>query len=200
MPSATTLAYWIRTLALVIVASLGAAACTPIGIAAGVGAAAATASQTEKGFNQAVDDTRIKAELNARFFGADAELYQQIAFTVEEGRVLLTGRVPTPDDRITASRLAWNIDGVREVINEVQVDDESGLTDRGRDLWIAARLRGQLLVDDQVSSINYSVEVVNRVVYVIGVARTDAELARVLGHARAQSYVKSVVNYVRVGA
>ena len=100
------------------------------------------------------------------------------------------------------SNTALNIagHGVREVINEVQVDDESGLTDRGRDLWIAARLRGQLLVDDQVSSINYSVEVVNRVVYVIGVARTDAELARVLGHARAQSYVKSVVNYVRVGA
>lgn len=179
---------------------LAMAGCAPVGIVVGAGAAAATASQTEKGLNQVVDDTRIRAELNGAFFSADADLYQRVAFTVEEGRVLLTGRVPTPDDRIAANRLVWTIDGVREVINELQVDDESGLTDSGRDLWIAARLRGQLLVDDQISSINYSIDVVNRIVYVMGVARSDAELARVLGHARELSYVKSVVSYVRVGA
>lgn len=178
---------------------LAMAGCAPVGIAVGAGAAAATASQTEKGLNQVVDDTRIRAELNGAFFSTDADLYQRVAFTVEEGRVLLTGRVPAPDDRIAANRLVWTIDGVREVINELQVDDESGLTDSGRDLWIAARLRGQLLVDDQISSINYSIDVVNRIVYVMGVARSDAELARVLGHARELSYVKSVVSYVRVG-
>ncbi|NQW11610.1 MAG: BON domain-containing protein [Alphaproteobacteria bacterium] len=188
-----------RILAIIGTAWLGAAACTPIGVTVGVGAAAATAGQTEKGFIQAVDDTRIRAELNAAFLGANADLYQRVSFTTEEGRVLLTGRVPTPDDRITATRLTWNIGGVREVINEIQIQDESGLTDRGRDVWIAARLRGQLLVDDQISSINYSIDVLNRVVYVLGIARSDAELARVLGHARDQSYVKAVVNYVRVG-
>ncbi|MCR9178236.1 MAG: BON domain-containing protein [Alphaproteobacteria bacterium] len=174
------------------------AGCSPVGVAVGAGAAGITATQKEKGFSQSVDDTRIRAQLNADFIANNVDLFGQISFTVEEGRVLLTGNVPTPDARVEAVRLAWGVAGVREVINEISVTDKSSLSDDSRDLWIATKLRGRLLVDDQVSSINYSIDVVNKTVYIMGVARSADELNRVLGHARQVSHVRRVVDHTRL--
>lgn len=190
----------LRLVALVlpILALFMMAGCTPVGVAVGAGAAGVTASQKEKGFSRAVDDTWIKAQLNAKFIGENFELFKALAFTVEEGRVLLTGNVPNPDARVEAVRLAWSVDGVAEVINEIAVNDQTSLTDESRDIWISTKLRARMLVDDQISSINYSIDTVNKVVYVMGVAVSEAELNRVLGHARDISYVRRVVNYVRV--
>ncbi len=185
-------------LGLLVAVAVGAAGCTPVGMAIGAGAAGATATQTEKGFATAVDDARIKAELNGLFFTTNADLFQEVTFKVEEGRVLLTGVVPKPDDRVQASKLAWSVDDVREVLNELKVSDETSLTDKGRDITIAAKLRARLLVDDKVSLINYSIDVVNQTVYIMGVARTEAELQRVLGTARDITYVRQVVDFVRV--
>lgn len=184
-------------LAAIVAATAG---CTPVGVVVGAGAAGATATQKEKGFAAVVDDTRIKAELNGLFFQSNAALYQDVSFTVEEGRVLLTGIVPKPEDRVEASKLAWTVRDVREVINELKVSDETSLTDKGRDISIAAKLRTRLLLDDQVSLINYSVDVVNQTVYLMGVARSEAELQRVLGTARDIAYVRQVIDFVRVAA
>ena len=87
---------------------------------------------------------------------------------------------------------------MREVLNELKVSDETSLTDKGRDITIAAKLRARLLVDDKVSLINYSIDVVNQTVYIMGVARSEAELQRVLGTARDITYVRQVVDFVRV--
>ena len=172
--------------------------CTPVGVAVGAGAAGVTATQKEKGFSQSVDDTRIRAQLNADFIANNVDLFSQISFTVEEGRVLLAGNVPTPEARVEAVKLTWGVPGVTEVINEITVTDKSSLSDDSRDLWIATKLRGRLLVDDQISSINYSIDVVNKTVYVMGVARSTTELNRVLGHARQVSHVRRVVDHTRL--
>jgi len=185
-------------LAVLAAAPLALSGCSPVGIAVGAGAAGATATQSEKGFRQTVDDTRIRAQLNGVFFTENSDLFRKVSFTVEEGRVLLTGNVPTPEDRVTAVRLAWSVEGVREVINEIEISDTSSLSDSGRDLVIASKLRGQLLLDEDVSSINYSIDVVNAVVYVMGIALSEDELQRVLGHARNVPRVRRVVNHARV--
>ena len=182
------------------VLGLVAAGCSPVGVAVGAGASAATAAQKEKGFRQAVDDTHIRIDLNGVFFDTDIDLYTAVSFTVEEGRVLLTGRVPNPDARVQATRLTWGVEGVQEVINELAVDDSSSLTDLGRDTWIAAQIRSSVLLDEQVASINYAFDVVNQTIYVMGVARSPEELSRVLAHARDIQYVRGVVDYVRIGS
>lgn len=163
-----------------------------------IGAAATTgvAIAEERSVGDAVDDLTIRAELNHLFFRDDVELFGDVSFSVIEGRVLLKGSVPTPDDRIRALRLAWQAAGVREVINELQVADDSGLLDYARDTWISAQLKGKLLVDGDVLSINYSVETVNGTVYLLGIAQDEAELARVTEHARSIEDVKRVVSHV----
>ena len=165
-----------------------------------VGTAATTgiAIAEERSVGDAVDDLTIRAELNHLFFQEDVDLYRNVSFSVFEGRVLIKGSVPAPEDRVEALRLAWQAAGVREVINELQVTDEGGILDYARDTWISAQLKGRLLVDGDVLSINYSVETVNGTVYLLGIAQDEAELVRVIEHARGIEDVKQVVSHVVV--
>ncbi len=187
-------ARWAATFALLLALPLPLSGC----IEFFVGAAATTgiAIAEERSVGDAVDDLTIRGELNHLFFRENVELYQNVSFSVIEGRVLLKGSVPTPEDRVNALRLAWQAGGVREVINEIQVTDESSILDYARDTWISAQLKGFLLVDVDVLSINYSVETVNGTVYLMGIAQDEAELARVIEHARSIEDVKRVVSHV----
>jgi len=175
---------------------LGASGCAPAIV--GVGASAGVAAAQERGFKGAMNDTEIRLQINDRWFQESISLYSKINLQVQEGKVLLTGNVPDPETRLNAVRLAWQAQGVREVINEIEVKDKSSLTDSAQDIWIATQLKAELLVDSEVSSINYSIETVNQVIYLMGVAQSQAELDRVIGHAKNISYVRRVVSYVRV--
>jgi len=176
--------------------AFAAGGCSVWGTAAGVGAVGATAAQTEKGFRRSVADTEIRITINDLWLQADEEMFRKVNLQVQEGRVLLTGNVPLPEQRVEAVRLAWQAPGVREVINEIEVNDTSGLGNQARDAWISTQLKSTLLFDEDVSSIDYSIETVNQVIYLMGVARSQAELNRVIGHAKEISYVQGVVSYV----
>jgi len=177
---------------------LGLSGCTPIGVAVGAGAGAGVAASQERGFKGAMSDTDIRLRINDLWFQENITLYRKVNLQVQEGKVLLTGNVPNPETRLNAVRLAWQAHGVREVINEIEVTDKSSLTDSAQDIWITTQLKTKLLIDSEISSINYSIETVNQVVYLMGVAQSSAELDRVIGHAKNISYVRRVVNYMRV--
>lgn len=166
------------------------------GAAAGGAAVGVTAAQKEKGFHGSVADTDIHIAINDLWLQADEEMFRKVNLQVQEGRVLLSGNVRLPEQRIEAVRLAWQAPGVREVINEIEINDSSTLTDAARDTWITTELETTLLFDQDVSSIDYSVETVNQVIYLMGVAQSQAELDRVVGHAKDISYVRRVVSYV----
>ncbi|WP_255448489.1 BON domain-containing protein [Telmatospirillum sp. J64-1] len=169
-------------------------ACVPVVV--GAGATAGVAAVQERGFSGAVDDTRIRAEINHLWFQHSEEIFRKVDLRITEGRVLLTGQVPTPEDRVDAVRLAWQANGVREVLNEIQVGETSGLMDMGRDSIIANRLRTRLLTDSAIRNVNYSVDTVNGVVYIMGLAQDQEELDRVIGHARSIPNVRQVVSHV----
>jgi len=177
-------------------AGLGLGACTPVVVGAGVTAGVAAAQ--ERGLTGAVADTKIRLQINRLWLQESAALYTKINLQVQDGRVLLSGQVPAPEARVTAVRLAWQAEGVAEVINEIGLGDTSSLLDAARDQWIAAELRARLLTDAAIASINYSIETVNGSVYLIGVAQDPAELDRALTHARSIRYVRRVLNYMRL--
>lgn len=181
-----------------LLASLTLGGCTPVGMAVGAGATAGTASQSERGLKGTAEDLAVIAEINHYLFQTDVDLFSAVGLSVEDGRVLLTGSVRKPEDRIEAARLAWRADGVREVINEIQVTDNSDIVDKARDTWIETQLKTKLLFDSEISSINYDVDTVNGTVYIFGRAQDAAEQQRVIDHARNLDYVRNVVSYVRI--
>ena len=186
-------------LSAMILTALAGAVSGCVGAVVGAGASAGVAAAEERGFDGALDDTKIRAEINRLWFDRDVEMYRQANLNISEGRVMLTGVVKTEQARADAVRLAWQASGVKEVLNELQVraEGEAGL-DQANDLWIQNKLKARLLGDSDVKNINYTIDVTDAVVYLLGIAQNDAELDRVIAHARDVSGVKRVISHVRL--
>ena len=172
------------------------AGCSPLGVATTVGATAGIKASEERGFSTSVSDDAIWLDINRRLLDHDGALFEAVMLQVHEGRVLLSGEVPTQDARMEAVKIAWQPDGVNEVINELTVTTPG--RNEWRDFWIAEKIDGKLLFDRKIRSINYSVEAVDGVVYLIGIAQNEDELQRVIDHCRDVAYVRRIVSYVRI--
>jgi osmotically-inducible protein OsmY len=167
-----------------------------VGIVAGGAATGATVAAQERSVGDAVDDLTIRTTLNELFLRESLGLYNDVSFSVVEGRVLLKGAVLKPEHRIRATQLAWRAAGVREVINEIQVTDQGGVSDYASDTWISTQLKTKMLFDKDVLSINYNVETVNGTVYLMGIAQDQKELDKVIAFARNVPRVNEIVSHV----
>lgn len=175
------------------IVALSLAACSPIGMAVGAGATAGIAAFQERPVGEALDDAEIKLGLTDRMLRNDDGLFSSVSSKVMEGRVMLTGLVPREEQRAEASRIAWTVPGVREVINEIEIADRSTFEALPEDEWIDTKLTARLLTDFSVSDINYATDVTNGSVYILGIGKDEAEIDRVAAHARDISGVHRVV-------
>lgn len=152
----------------------------------------------ERSFNNFVEDTIIVAQLKNAYFSNNEKIFFNVSVEVTEGRVLLTGSVEQIDERIEATKLAWGIEGVNEVINEIQISNDEGILDYADDLIMKTKINAKLLLDKDILNLNYSVEVVNSVVYLIGIAQSQEELDSVINISESTYGVQNVINYVRL--
>ena len=184
----------VMAIAMLVLGGLLFSGCAPAVV--GVGTAVVAASSNEKGITTSVSDGLVFTKIQDRFLKTDATLSQFVDVNVNNGAVLLTGKVKTPEEKVLATKLTWEVRGVREVVNEIQVTDKSSIKDVAKDLAASAQLRGKLIADNSVSSLNFSIDVVNGTVYLSGVAADAEEMNRVVSHARELRFAQQVVNYI----
>jgi osmotically-inducible protein OsmY len=184
--------------ALLLTSVLTTGGCAPLAVGGAV-AGVAVAGREERGIGGFVSDAEIQTRINKLWFDHSVDLLQRLNMTVDSGRVLLFGKARTPQQRLDAVRLAWQARGVKEVINEIQVDhnDTTVVTD-AKDRWISTQIRSRITFDFSISSQNYSIDTLEGVVYLMGIAKSQAEMDAVVAHARAVAGVQRVVNYVRL--
>jgi osmotically-inducible protein OsmY len=147
---------------------------------------------------QQVRDYAIKAQVQASWGAYDQQLAHHLDATVFDGQVLITGRVPDRRWKEEAVRRAQNVKDVRRVFDEAEVGPDTHFIDDARDTWITTQLRGELVADIDVKSINYTIKTSDGVTYILGFARTGPELDKVVGHARTVAGVRRVTPLVRV--
>jgi len=179
-----------------VAALLGLSACVPLVIGGAVGGAGVASEQ--RGISGFVDDTGIQLAINDLWMKHSPAMHGRLSITVDQGRVMLTGRAENAQERLDAVRLAWEAKGVREVINEVQIGPSPGFADSARDRWISTQFRAAISVDMNISSQNYAFDTSEKVIYLLGTAKSRAELDRVIDHARQTPEVQRVVNHVTV--
>ena len=170
--------------------------CAPAAITAGI--AGVAASESEKGLGTTINDTIIHASITETMFKKDVNKYAGINIHVDDGIVLLTGKVESPETRINATRMAWEPRGVVEVINEIQVTQKSSIKDKAKDLAASTSIRGNLVADKNIKSVNFNVDVVNGVAYLSGVARSEKEMNLVLAYTKETRYINQLVNYIQL--
>ncbi len=174
------------------------AGCSPASVALGTGASLGVAAEQEDGVSGAVKDDATQLRIVDSYIQHDFKLFRDLSVTVKEGRVLLTGTVPSPDMRVEAVRLAWQAPGVKQVLNEISVNHSESIAGDLVDTWITSNIKTRLMFDKYVQSINYNIDTVDGNVYVMGVAQNQSELDRVLAYARNTNHVKNVISYVRL--
>ena len=172
----------------------------PAAIVAGLGAAGGTgyAANQERGAGGSVDDFKIKTNIQNAWLNTNPLMQRDLSVTVYEGRILLTGAAPDPQFKAQAKEVASRVPGVRAVYDEIEVGPDEGTWDSAKDSWISTRVRTELAFNPDVRSVNYTVETANKSVYLIGSARSQAELDIATNAARTTPDVKRVVSYVEV--
>lgn len=184
--------------AAILACALSLPACTATGIAVGAGAGTAVAASQERGFTGALDDAKARTEIYIMWLHKDVDMFHALGLSIYEGRVLITGVVKNKELRSDAVRLAWTAIGVKEVINEIQIDPSGKTKNYPRDVWITTQLKSKVLFDSKITAINYDIETVNNTVYLFGIAQSQVELKRVVDHARNLKFVDKVVNHVLI--
>ena len=185
----------VGVVAMVVLAAGGLSGCA--GVVIGGGAAVGTAAYQERGVRGVARDLATATKLRTKLLDAGEAYVTGVGVEVYEGRVLLTGTLGKEAMRAAAVKLAWETEGVKDVINEIQIG-QSSLRDMARDSWITTQLKTRITFDKKILAINYSIETVNGIVYLIGIAQDQGELDRILAHGRGIDYVRRIISHVRV--
>lgn len=147
-------------------------------------------------------DIVISTKIGSSFLVNGLKNYgNSVDVTVNEGRVLLTGIVRDAQKAKLAAELCWNVKDVKEVIDEIQLRDNDSVSakdflDAAADYSITSQVEAKMLFDKKIATLNYQVTTVNKTVYLLGVAQSEAEKRRVLALAAKIRGVKKVVDHI----
>lgn len=151
-----------------------------------------------KPLGQAVDDANIDSAIRRNLRKDKEKRFKGVDVSVEDGLVLLTGRVDSMEALVVAEQIAWKPTAVERVANELVVASRNGGLPDLSDYYLSSKVRLALFGTGGVKSSNYNIEVHKGVVYLLGVARTNDELAKATEKVSEVSGVKKVISYVRV--
>ncbi len=161
-----------------------------------VGMVSLGAASKEKGIGTTLNDNIIKTKISNLIFKLDKNFIKNTRVFVNNGSVLLTGKVQKPSDKIEFTKLVWTVKGVNEVNNELQITDTSLIKNIARDIASMGEIRARIMSDKVINSINFSIDVVNDKAYLSGVASSKEEMLLVKEHASSARFVKEVYNYI----
>ena len=172
--------------------------CSPIGILGGAGTSTMVIAESDRSLGTVIDDATIKLNVSAKFLSSDNNLFINIDTNIIEGRVLLTGLVDKQETRIEAVKKVWEVEGVKEVINEIEVGDKTTAKEYANDLWISAQIRALAAKDIGLRSLSYNFETIKGKVYVAGITSRPEQLETLINIIKGVKGVKEIVNYVIV--
>jgi osmotically-inducible protein OsmY len=140
-----------------------------------------------------IDDTLMQKSLVARLTLAKKKYFLYIQVEILDGRIFLTGKVDEPEEKIRITKLAWETKGVRSVKNAIEIKGYSNFKSSAKDILITSQLRTALLFNRSVKSGNYTLETINKIIYIFGIAIDDEEKREVINEANKIYDVKEVI-------
>ncbi len=167
-------------------------------VATGIATKAVSVSNSDRSIGEYIDDTLIKTIIKNSYFDQNENIFFNVDIEVSQGRVLLTGTVDNIDLRIEATRIAWGVKGVQTVINEIQISQSDSILNFADDLVISTKVLARLMLDEEINSLNYNIETVNKIVYIIGISSSSEEKQKAIELSKEVFGVKEVVDYITI--
>ena len=139
-----------------------------------------------------IDDTIMQKNLSARLALADKKYFISIQSEVLDGRIFLSGKVDEPEEKIKITKMAWETKGVRSVKNAITIKSQSNFKSTAKDILITSQLRSALIFNKKTKARNYTLETINKNIYIFGIAMDMQEKKEVIKEANKIYDVKEV--------
>ena len=140
-----------------------------------------------------IDDTIMQKNLSARLALADKKYFISVQSEVLDGRIFLSGKVEKPEEKIKITKMAWETKGVRSVKNTITIKGENNFKGTAKDVLITSQLRTALIFNKKTKARNYTLETVNKNIYIFGIAMDEEEKKEVINEANKIYDVNEVI-------
>ena len=140
-----------------------------------------------------IDDTIMQKNLNARLALTDKKYFLTIQSEVLDGRIFLSGKVDEPEEKIKITKMAWETKGVRSVKNAISIKGQSNFKSTAKDILITSQLRSALIFNKKTKSRNYTLETINKNIYIFGIAMDKEEKKEVIDEANKIYDVEDII-------
>ena len=140
-----------------------------------------------------IDDSIMEKSLSTKILLVDKSYFLSVKSKVLDGRIFLTGKVDDPEEKLKLTKLAWEINGVRSVRNDIKIKEHFNFKQSAKDILITSQLRTALILNKNIKATNYNIDTYKKKVYIYGIALTSEEKDLVISEAKEILDVKNVI-------
>ena len=140
-----------------------------------------------------IDDSIMQKTISTKIISIDKKYFLSVKTKVLDGRIFITGKVDSPEEKLKITKLAWESRGVRSVRNDIKIKDKFNFKQSAKDLLITSQLRTALIVNKNIKATNYQIDTYKKKIYIYGIALTSDEKDLVISEANEILDVKDVI-------
>ena len=140
-----------------------------------------------------IDDSIMQKSLAARILSKDKKYFLSVKSKVIDGRIFITGKVDSPEEKLQITKIAWETKGTRSVRNDIKIKEEFNFQQSAKDILITAQLRTALIINKNIKATNYQIDSYKKKIYVYGIAQTSEEKDLVISEAKEILDVENVI-------
>tara|TARA_B100000989_G_scaffold114014_1_gene83743 strand:- start:1371 stop:1982 length:612 start_codon:yes stop_codon:yes gene_type:complete len=143
-----------------------------------------------------IDDSLMQKNLRAKLILMDKGYLLKVKTKVLDGRIFITGKVNTVEEKLKITKLGWEIKGARSVKNDLKIKEEFNFKQTAKDILITSQLRTALITNKKIKSANYDIDTYKKIIYIYGISQNEEERAEVINEAKQVLDVEDVVTSI----
>ena len=162
------------------------------------GSLVGNATTSTRGFSGTIEDTYLMSKIVSKITLMKLSNFSNITVSVNNRKVLLAGNIENQEKRLELTKKVWWIDGVEEVYNELEIGPPISFSEKTEDFIFEAKIEKRLLLEPGIFTNNYSVDVVNGNVYVMGISSDIEEKTKVENFLNNMDDIKKLILLVDI--
>ena len=140
-----------------------------------------------------IDDSLMQKNLRAKLIMMDKGYLLNVKTKVLDGRIFITGKVNTVEEKLKITKLGWEIKGARSVKNDLKIKENFNFKQTAKDVLITSQLRTAMITNKKIKSSNYDIDTYKKIIYVYGISQNEEERAEVINEAKKVLDVEDVI-------
>ena len=143
-----------------------------------------------------IDDSIMQKSLTARILTKDKKYFLSIKSKVIDGRILITGKVDSPEEKLQITKIAWETKGTRSVRNDLKIKEEFNFQQSAKDILITSQMRSAMIFNKKIKAVNYNIDTYKKIIYIYGIAQTEEEKNEILKEANEILDVEDIITSI----